>query len=82
MSIHRRLKKFSNRIKAMSPTTRIIIGVLLLLGGILGLLPILGFWMIPLGLLMLSVEFPWARKSYLNLIVWLRKFRKKKALKE
>ena len=37
---------------------RIAIGILLIFFGILGFLPILGFWMIPLGLLVLSHE--WA----------------------
>ncbi|MEX6505729.1 hypothetical protein [Jiella sp. M17.18] len=35
---------------------RIVVGALLILGGILGFLPILGFWMIPLGLVVLSVD--------------------------
>jgi len=33
---------------------RIMVGILLTTGGILGFLPILGFWMVPLGLLVLS----------------------------
>lgn len=41
---------------------RIAIGVLLILGGIVGFLPILGFWMIPLGLLVLSYEIPTVRR--------------------
>ena len=49
-----------------SRLARIIIGVSLILGGILGFLPILGFWMIPLGLMILSVDIPavrrWRRK--------------------
>ncbi|TIT78977.1 MAG: hypothetical protein E5W56_11835, partial [Mesorhizobium sp.] len=40
---------------------RIAIGVLLTIGGILGFLPILGFWMVPLGLLVLSYEFALVR---------------------
>ena len=35
---------------------RIIIGVLLVLGGIVGFLPILGFWMIPLGFVVLAAD--------------------------
>jgi hypothetical protein len=57
---------------------RLTLGILLLLGGILGALPILGFWMIPLGLLVLSVDFRWARKGYLSIISWLRKLRDRK----
>jgi hypothetical protein len=36
---------------------RIPLGVLLVLGGLLGFLPVLGFWMIPLGLWLLAVDF-------------------------
>ena len=39
-----------------SRTGRILVGVLLIVGGCLGFLPILGFWMIPLGLLLLSQD--------------------------
>lgn len=59
----------------MPVIARQILGILLLVGGILGALPILGFWMIPLGLMVLSVDFRWARKGYLSIISWLRKWR-------
>lgn len=42
---------------------RLIVGVLLVIGGILGFLPVLGFWMIPLGLIILSVDFPFIRRG-------------------
>ena len=45
-----------------SQMARITIGVLLIIGGILGFLPILGFWMIPLGFLVLSVDLPSVRR--------------------
>ena len=41
---------------------RIVLGVALVAGGILGFLPILGFWMIPVGLLVLSVDSPLVRR--------------------
>jgi hypothetical protein len=41
---------------------RIAIGVVLTVFGIFGFLPILGFWMIPLGLLVLSYEFSMIRR--------------------
>ena len=53
-----------------SQIARMTIGVLLVIGGILGFLPILGFWMIPLGLLVLSHDLPavrrWRRKITLK----------------
>lgn len=45
-----------------SQMARIIIGVLLIIGGILGFLPVLGFWMIPLGFLILSIDLPAVRR--------------------
>lgn len=41
---------------------RIGLGVLLVFGGLLGFLPILGFWMVPLGLLVLAQDFPTVRR--------------------
>jgi hypothetical protein len=38
------------------------LGVVLVILGIFGFLPILGFWMIPLGLLVLSYEFATVRR--------------------
>lgn len=53
-----------------SRALRIAIGVLLILLGILGFLPVLGFWMIPLGLLVLSYEFHSVRRLRRRLTVW------------
>ncbi|MEE9587382.1 MAG: hypothetical protein V3V97_05100 [Hyphomicrobiaceae bacterium] len=59
-----------------SRVLRIAVGVVLILGGILGFLPILGFWMIPLGLLILSVDIPlvrrWRRQGEVRLMRWWR----------
>jgi purine-cytosine permease-like protein len=46
------------------------IGVLLVFGGILGFLPVLGYWMLPLGLALLAVDFPVARRINRRVIVW------------
>jgi len=37
---------------------RIPLGILLILGGILSFLPVLGIWMLPLGLLLLAIDLP------------------------
>ena len=46
---------------------RIGLGIALILGGILGFLPILGFWMLPLGVIVLAADIPLARR----LIHWV-----------
>jgi len=53
-----------------SKPVRIGLGILLIGGGILGFLPVLGFWMIPLGLLVLSVDLPVVRRWRRQLTVW------------
>jgi len=45
-----------------SRMVRIALGSILIFGGILGFLPVLGFWMIPLGLLVLSQDLPMVRR--------------------
>jgi hypothetical protein len=47
---------------------RIPLGLLLILGGFLGFLPILGFWMVPLGALLLAEDFPLVRKPTVRAI--------------
>lgn len=49
---------------------RLIVGTLLVIGGIFGFLPILGFWMVPLGLLILSQELSFVRRHRRRLSVW------------
>ena len=55
---------------------RIAVGVLLILGGFIGFLPILGFWMAPLGLLVLAADIPqvrrFNRRSSVAIVGWWR----------
>jgi len=53
-----------------SKPIRIAIGVLLVAGGLVGFLPVVGFWMIPLGLLVLSIDLPIVRRWRRQLTVW------------
>jgi hypothetical protein len=46
------------------------IGVALVIGGLLGFLPVLGYWMLPLGLALLAVDWPWARRLFRQLVSW------------
>ncbi len=49
---------------------RIVIGLALIVGGTLGFLPILGFWMLPLGFLVLSQDLPFVRRQRRKLACW------------
>ncbi len=51
-------------------------GVALIIGGILGFLPILGFWMLPLGVVLISDDIPWLRRQRRRLQSWWLKRRR------
>jgi len=57
------LQRQIERLKKLPKWQRVSAGVVLIIGGILGALPILGFWMIPLGLALLAVDYPWAKRA-------------------
>jgi hypothetical protein len=44
--------------RRLPPGIRTLAGLLLMVGGVLGFLPVLGFWMIPLGVAVLSLDYP------------------------
>jgi hypothetical protein len=62
-----------------SRALRIGMGVALVFLGMLGFLPILGFWMIPLGLLILSYEFAVVRRLRRRSVVWWERRRQKRS---
>ena len=57
---------------------RVILGSSLVVGGLLGFLPILGFWMLPLGLVVLSVDSHYVRRNRRKLEVRWGRWRKSK----
>ena len=65
-------------------TVRIPLGVFLVIGGMMAFLPIFGVWMLPLGLLLLSVDIPRLRgcvsaaiiRSRRRLDIWGRRLRR------
>lgn len=52
---------------------RLPLAVLLIIGGMLAFLPVLGFWMLPLGLLLAAVDIPLLRGPVTRLVAWLRR---------
>ncbi len=65
--------KFGNKTMALpaSRLARMGIGITLIVFGFLGFLPILGFWMVPLGLIILSVDVPFVRRWRRQAAVWI-----------
>lgn len=54
------------------PVLRSVVGVLLMCGGVLGFLPVLGFWMLPLGLAFIALDLPFAQP---RIHAWLERLR-------
>ena len=48
----------------LPPVVRFFCGLLLMAGGVLGFLPVLGFWMFPLGVALLLTDIPPARRAF------------------
>ena len=56
-TIRERFRTFLNWVRTRVPRgARFGLGILLILGGIVGFLPILGFWMIPLGVVVAALD--------------------------
>jgi hypothetical protein len=47
--------------------------LLLVVGGIFGFLPVLGLWMLPLGLLLIAVDWPPLRPPLARLLAWIER---------
>ena len=52
---------------------RIPVGILLILGGIVGFLPILGFWMVPLGLIVMAKDVPPLQPMLVRFLDWVER---------
>jgi len=52
---------------------RIPLAVALMIGGLLGFLPVLGFWMLPLGLAFLAPELPFLRGPLARLLAFINR---------
>lgn len=73
-----KLKRLIERIKGRR-WMRKILGVLLVIGGILGpFLPVLGIWMLPLGLVLLSVDYVWARRMHAHSVRLYERYKQKR----
>ncbi|WP_303437669.1 hypothetical protein [Salipiger sp. 1_MG-2023] len=56
-SLKGRLMRFQVHVRRrVPPGLRLLLGALLMVGGVLGFLPILGFWMIPLGVAVAALD--------------------------
>lgn len=59
--------------KPASRWVRIPLGSILVLGGLFSFLPVLGLWMLPLGLILLAQDIPVLRGPILRMLKWLER---------
>lgn len=52
----------------LPPGIRTVVGILAMAGGLVGFLPIVGFWMLPLGVALIALDIPPLRRRMLK---WL-----------
>jgi hypothetical protein len=81
----RRLERLIDRLPQRVQTTtrwlrrpslrlvRIPVGVMLVGGGFLGMLPLLGFWMLPLGLMLLAEDMQPLRRARDRVLDWIER---------
>src|SRR5882724_2689909 len=59
--------------KPSSRYARIPLAILLIVGGIFSFLPVLGLWMLPLGLLLFAQDVPMLQKPLAQLLGWVER---------
>lgn len=69
-NLQQRARRWQARIAAMPRPWRRLLGGGLVLGGVFGFLPVVGYWMLPLGLLVLSWDSPRLRRLRRRAVVW------------
>jgi hypothetical protein len=75
--VHRLPPRVGNTVtyllKPSSRWVRIPSGALLIVGGVLSFLPVLGVWMLPLGLALLAEDVPALRSSRSKVLDWVER---------
>jgi hypothetical protein len=57
--------------KPSSFAVRLLVALLLILGGFFSFLPVLGLWMLPLGLLFIAQDIPILQKPLVSALAWV-----------
>lgn len=71
-TLRQRLRDFLETVRTrVPPGLRFGLGLLLIIGGIFGFLPVLGFWMLPLGVAIAAMDVKMALRW------WRKRMRKK-----
>jgi len=68
---------YYRKVRTAPRLTRILIGVALVIGGFFAILPVLGVWMIPLGLMVIFFDVPWVKARWIVFRLWWKERRKR-----
>jgi hypothetical protein len=69
-----RLAKFVGWLRRPSSRlVRIPLAILLVVGGVFSFLPILGLWMLPLGLLLIAQDVPFLQRPLARMLGWIER---------
>ncbi|MCO5130359.1 MAG: hypothetical protein M9932_07320 [Xanthobacteraceae bacterium] len=69
-----KLARFSGWVRQPSLwLIRVPLGLLLILGGIFSFLPVLGIWMLPLGLMLIAQDIPLLQPPMIRLLNWMER---------
>ncbi len=60
-----------------SRRARVVLGSALCVGGVVGFLPVVGFWMLPLGIAVLSVDSPRMQRLSHRVSNWFKRRRRR-----
>jgi hypothetical protein len=82
MTFRQKIKTFREKVTRLPKPVRIIVGILLVLSGLVGFLPILGFWMVPVGLAVLSIDIPIVKKLVHRMTTAFNRWRRKRREKQ
>ena len=61
------LRKPSHRL------VRIPVGIILVIGSVFSILPVLGLWMLPVGLMLLAIDVPFLQRPTVALLRWIER---------
>ena len=71
----RRLRDAVRWLRQPAARWRLPVDLLLIVGGVFSILPVLGLWMLPLGLVVLAQDFPPVRRGTDTILIWIERRR-------
>lgn len=77
-TLRQKVRIFREKVMHLPKPVRILVGVLFVLFGLLGFLPVLGFWMVPVGLAVLAIDIPVVKKLIHRMTSAFNQWRRKR----